>query len=116
MGSITGALYFTFYMALDIMAVWLRTGSPLYPPCRLRKYRNRFMEVYKHWQHGLRAVRNGEVQSKDRSQSELPRRFVESSVLFLCSEGTRKEDAMRQRFFVVPTYLQANVRRKPGNS
>jgi len=74
------------------------------------------MEIYKHLQHDLRAIRNGAVQSKDRSQSELPRRFVESSVLYLCSEGTRKEGAMRQRFFIVPSYLQANVGRTPGNS
>jgi hypothetical protein len=74
------------------------------------------MEIYKHLQHGLRAVRSSEVQSKDRSQSELPRRFVKSYVLYLCSEGTRKEGAMRQRFFVVPPYMQAKVGRKPGSS
>ena len=107
---------FTFYMVLDIMIVWLRTSSPLYPPCILRKHRNRFMEIYKQLEHGLQAARSSEVQSKDPSQSELPRRFVESSVLYLCSEGTRKEGATRQRFFVVPPYLQANVGRKPGNS
>jgi hypothetical protein len=88
------------------------------PSERLRKFRNRFMELYwyKHLQHGLQAVRSSEVQSKDRSQSELPRSFVESSVHYLHSEGTRKEGAMRQRFFVVPPYLQANVGRKPGNN
>jgi hypothetical protein len=106
-------------MVLEIMTVWLCTSSPLYP---LEGCGNSVRGLWNYTSINicnmafeLSEVR-GEVQSKDRSQSELPRRFVESSVLYLVSEGTRKEGAMRQSFFVVPSYLQANVGRKPGNN